>query len=188
MDQSCGHRQPSKRPQYIWGLDFDERFRNDPVKQAPAPFVDPFPTTGALPRCAAGLSGSAQPSVLAPDAEWRTLEGLRFILWHLKYIRHAEAFAYVMQWFGFDFQVHLKPGVMLQFVSEEGIGKSAIFGRNRNGPGIVMRIYGRYYQWSDDVESLLDSWASSTGTQWTVFSAWWKRPAPTEKGINTTTR
>ena len=140
------------------GLDFDERFRNDPAKPAPAPFEDPFPSTGALPRCAAGLSGSAQPSVLAPDAEWRTLEGLRFILWHLKYILcggHEAAFAYVMQWFGFNLQVRLKPGVMLQFVSEEGIGKSAIFGRNRSGPGILMRIYGRYYQWSDDVESLL---------------------------------
>ena len=94
--------------------------------------------------------------MLAPDAEWRTLEGLRFILWHLKYILcggHAEAFAYVMQWFGFDFQVRLKPGVMLQFLSEKGIGKNAIFGRNRSGPGIVM--HGRYYQWSDDVESLL---------------------------------
>ena len=67
----------------------------------------------------------------------------------------ARAFCYAMQRFGFDFQYRKKPGVVLQVLGDEGIGKSAIFGRNRTGPGIIMRIYGRYFQWTDDVEGLL---------------------------------
>ena len=44
---------------------------------------------------------------------------------------------------------------MLQLLGEEGIGKSAIFGHNQSGPGILKRIYGQYFQWSDDIDSLL---------------------------------
>ena len=40
-------------------------------------------------------------------------------------------------------------------LGEEGIGKSAIFGHNQTGPGIIKRINGRNFQWSDDIESLL---------------------------------
>ena len=40
-------------------------------------------------------------------------------------------------------------------MGEEGIGKSAIFGHNRSGPGILQRIYAHYFQWSDDIERLL---------------------------------
>ena len=140
------------------GLDFDERFRDDPDKPLRAPFRDPLPTSGLLPRCAAGLKGAAQTSVLGADAEWRTLEGLPFIIWHVKYILcggHEPAFGYTMQWFAYTFQERKKPGVMLQMLGEEGIGKSAIFGHNQTGPGIIKRIYGRYFQWTDDIDSLL---------------------------------
>ena len=44
---------------------------------------------------------------------------------------------------------------MLQLLGEEGIGKSAIFGHNQTGPGILKRIYGQYFQWSDDIDTLL---------------------------------
>jgi len=60
-----------------------------------------------------------------------------------------------MQWFGYIFQMRQKPGVMLQLLGEEGIGKSAIFGHNQTGPGILKRIYGQYFQWSDDIDTLL---------------------------------
>ena len=140
----------------FWGLEFDERFRDDPDKPPKAPCTDPFPD-GALPRCAAGVP-AGDPSPLAPDAVWRCLEGLPFILYHLKCILcggHVKAFAYTVQWCGYNFQVRLKPGVLLLILGAEGLGKSAIFGRNRSGPGIFMRIYGRYFQWTDDIESLL---------------------------------
>ena len=44
---------------------------------------------------------------------------------------------------------------MLQLLGEEGIGKTAIFGHNQTGPGILKRIYGQYFQWSDDIDTLL---------------------------------
>ena len=65
------------------GLEFDGRFADDVDKPPRAPFRDPFPTEGALPRCVAGLKGSTQASLRGADAEWRTLEGLHFILCHL---------------------------------------------------------------------------------------------------------
>ena len=140
------------------GLEFDGRFSDEFSNPSRTPFQDPFPTEGALLRCVAGLKGSMQASLRGTDAEWRTLEGLPFILYHLKFVLmngDARAFCYSMQWFGFCFQYRKKPGVMLQVLGEEGIGKSAIFGKNRSGPGIIMRIYGRYFQWTDDVEALL---------------------------------
>jgi hypothetical protein len=57
------------------GLMFDERFNEERHKPTPAPFADPFPR-GALPRAAAGLKCADQTSILAPDADWRRLEGL----------------------------------------------------------------------------------------------------------------
>ena len=95
---------------------------------------------------------------MGPDADWRKLEGLQFIMWHLKYVLcggSESAFTYAMQWFGYIFQMRQKPGVMLQLLGEEGIGKSAIFGHNQTGPGILKRIYGQYFQWSDDIDTLL---------------------------------
>ena len=130
------------------GLEFDERFYSDSTRPDSVQFSDPFPNADQ----------SCVPSVLASDAEWKKLEGLPFILWHLKYILcggNDNAFTYAMQWFGYIFQKRRKPGVMLQFLGEEGIGKSAIFGHNQTGPGIVKRIYGQYFQWSDDIETLL---------------------------------
>ena len=60
-----------------------------------------------------------------------------------------------MQWFGYIFQFLEKPCVVLQFLAGEGTGRSAIFGHNQSGPGLVARIFGQYYQWSDDIDSLL---------------------------------
>ena len=142
------------------GLEFDERFYSDSERRSPVQFSDPFPA-GQLPRLITGLKGASdtrQVSILSPDAEWRSLEGLSFILWHLKYILcggSESAFTYTIQWFAYIFQMRRKPGVMLQLLGEEGIGKSAIFGHNQTGPGILKRIYGQYFQWSDDIDTLL---------------------------------
>ena len=48
------------------GLPFDERFENEPPQERTA-FVDPF---------------DAEP-------DWKTLDGLDFLLWHLKFNLHA---------------------------------------------------------------------------------------------------
>jgi len=132
------------------GLRFDERLQGEGPLEITA-FSDPFPA-GALPRAALGL-----PARHVAD-EWRSLEGLLLIQWHLKYVLcggDAEAFGYLMQWFGYILQRRSKPGVMPQFLGEEGIGKSAILGHNQSGPGLLKRIYGQYYQWTDDIDSLL---------------------------------
>ena len=132
------------------GLEFDDRYQHDSERHS-VRFCDPFP---ALP----SDNETCGQSVLGPDAAWRSLEGVGFILWHLKFILcggNESAFRYAMQWFGYIFQKRRKPGVMIQMLGEEGIGKSAIFGHNQSGPGILKRIYGRYFQWSDDIDSLL---------------------------------
>ena len=108
------------------GLNFDGRYAGEALT-GKVPFCDPFPR-GPLPRMLARLKPvDKQVPVSSPDAEWRSLEGLRFLLWHLKYILcggEEQAFEYLMQWFGYIFQYRRKPGVMPQFLSEaEGIGK-----------------------------------------------------------------
>ena len=141
------------------GLRWDERLAAEGPLERVA-FSDPFPA-GALPRAILGLrpaSPSSRAATAADDAEWRALEGLQFILWHLKYVLcggDAEAFAYLMPWFGYVMQKRRKPGVLAQFLGEEGIGKSAVLGHNHSGPGILKRIFEQYYQWTDDIESLL---------------------------------
>ena len=141
------------------GLTFDSRFaRENPCPLRTEPMEDPFPA-GALPRAAAGLKPThAPPSLTSSEAEWRSLEGLKFILYHLKFVlcgSDDRAFEYLIQWFGYIFQTRRKPGVMPQFLSDEGVGKSAIFGKNETGLGLLARIYGQYFQWSDDIDSLL---------------------------------
>ena len=139
------------------GLEFDERFHSDADRRDPVQFSDPFPASGPIARSLAGLKGTHY-DIMGPDADWRKLEGLQFIMWHLKYVLcggNESAFTYAMQWFGYIFQMRQKPGVMLQLLGEEGIGKSAIFGHNQTGPGILKRIYGQYFQWSDDIDTLL---------------------------------
>lgn len=142
------------------GLRFDGRLATESlVKER---FSDPFPEA-VVHRSARGLAPvppdvSSAAAFTAPDAEWRRLEGKDFIIWHIKYVlinNNAEAFAYFMQWCAFIFQLRRKPGVMPQLLGEEGIGKSAILGSNQSGPGIFKRIYEQYYQWSNDIDSLL---------------------------------
>ena len=140
------------------GLEFDDRFASDGSAAVSVQFSDPFPT-GALPRACAGLRPTQdQAPFTGPEAEWRTLEGVSFILWHLKFVLvggDTRAFEYLAHCFAFVFQTRRKPAVMPQFLSDEGIGKSAIFGHNQTGLGLLARIYGQYYQWSDDIDGLL---------------------------------
>ena len=141
------------------GLRFDARLEAEGVAERVV-FSDPFPA-GLLPRSARGLQQqelSGAQRFVAPNAEWRRLEGLDFLLWHIKYVlcnADVEAFTYLMQWFGFVLQKRTKPGVLVQLHGEEGVGKSAVAGHNQSGPGILKRIYEQYYQWTDDIESLL---------------------------------
>ena len=86
------------------GLVFDQRFHADLDRPPSESFREPFPDNGALPRACAGV---APPPIAGPDAEWRRLEGLEFVLWHCKYILcdgDSASFANLMQWFGFNFQ------------------------------------------------------------------------------------
>ena len=79
------------------------------------PFVDPFPKT------------------LPAFAVWRGANGLDFILWHIKFIlcnADADAYAYLMQWFGYILQTRCKPGVLACFYGAPECGKYAIAGKN----------------------------------------------------------
>ena len=142
------------------GLRFDGRLAREGVVKAA--FADPFPTA-RVARSVRRLSPtppdvSSAAAFASPGAEWRQLEGCDFVLWHVKYVlcnADAQAFAYFVQWCGFIFQKRRKPGVMPQFLGEEGIGKSALLGSNQSGPGVFKRIYEQFYQWSNDIESLL---------------------------------
>ena len=149
------------------GLRFDGRLRAEVGLSEPAtPFADPFPE-GPLPRAVRGLrsrtagqtSSPSEPTFFtAPTAEWRHLRGLDFLLWHIKYVlcnADKDAFKYLMHWFAFVLQRRTKPGVLVQLHGEEGIGKSAVAGHNQSGPGVLKRIYEQYYQWTDDIDSLL---------------------------------
>ena len=69
----------------------------------------------------------ARPSLTSSEAEWRSLEGLKFILYHLKFVLCGgddRAFEYLIQWFGYIFQTRKKPGVMPQFLSDEGVHRA----------------------------------------------------------------
>ena len=104
------------------GLPFDERFENEPPQERTA-FVDPFDE----------------------EPDWKTLDGLDFLLWHMKYNLHdgdAVAFAYTMQLLAYSLQYRIKPGVLILFTGVQGTGKTAVFGCNESGPGVLMRIYG----------------------------------------------
>ena len=64
------------------GLPFDERFENEPPQERTA-FVDLF----------------------EEEPDWKTLNGLAFLMWHMKYNLHggdAVAFAYTMQLLSFS--------------------------------------------------------------------------------------
>jgi len=142
------------------GLRFDERLNDEGSSSERVAFSDPFPA-GPLPRSARGLrpeEPSGTQRFTAPSADWRQLEGLDFLLWHIKIVlcnADDESFRYLMQWFGFVLQKRSKPGVLVQLHGEEGVGKSAVAGHNQSGPGILKRIYEQYHQWTDDIESLL---------------------------------
>lgn len=122
------------------GLPYDARFFDEGVPQRFA-FVLPFPG--------------------GKEADWRSQEGLHFILWHIYYILCGgddKAFKYVMHWFAFVIQKRQKPSTILVFYGEQGIGKSALVSINESGDGILPRIYGgleMYFQTVYNIDHLL---------------------------------
>ena len=117
------------------GLPFDERFENEPIQERTA-FVDPFDE----------------------EPDWKTLDGLDFLLWHMKYNLHdgdAVAFAYTMQLLAYSLQYRIKSGVLILFTGVQGTGKTAVFGQNESGPGVYMRIYGDCGMQYNNIDALL---------------------------------
>ena len=125
------------------GLPFDKRYeQEEPLTKTP--FHDPFPTAPPI----------------FPRKTWRDVEGLNFILWHMRNIlANADpgAFAYFVQWFAYVLQKRRKPSVLVMLYGAQGIGKSALVGENQNGMGLLARIYGNYYQSVNDIDYLLQS-------------------------------
>ena len=118
------------------GLPFDERFENDELEQERRAFVDPFDE----------------------EPDWTALEGLDFLMWHMKYNLHdgdSVAFAYTTQLLGFSIQFRTKSGVLILFTGVQSTGKTAIFGQNESGPGVYMRIYGDCGMVYSNIETLL---------------------------------
>ena len=92
------------------------------------------------------------------EPDWTSLQGLDFLIWHLKYNLHdgdAVAFAYTMQLLGFSLQYRIKSGVLILFTGVPGTGKTAIFGQNESGPGVYMRMYGDCGMVYNNIETLL---------------------------------
>ena len=94
------------------GLKYDERFHNE--KHEKKPFVDPFPT----------------------ETTWRDANGLEFILWHIKFIlcnADGDAYAYLMQWFGYMLQRRCEPRVVVCFYGAPGCGNQRSLARTAVG-------------------------------------------------------
>ena len=125
------------------GLPFDERFEKErETERKRGPFLDEF----------------ACHAPMFKPRDWRGLEGLDLIFWHMRFVLcngEAQAFAYLVQWFAFVLQKRRKPTVLVMLYSAPGVGKSAIVGENPSGPGILPRVYGRYYQQVSDIDHLL---------------------------------
>jgi hypothetical protein len=117
------------------GLPYDERFENEPIQERTA-FADPFEV----------------------EPDWKTLDGLGFLMWHVKYNLHdndAVAFAYTIQLLAYSLQYRIKSGVLILFTGVQGTGKTAVFGCNESGPGVLMRIYGDCAMQINDIDTLM---------------------------------
>ena len=138
------------------GLPFDERFSREADKDQ-KPFEDPFPAAFEDAR------GCTKERSHEPD--WRELSGLRFILWHVRFILcggDTGLFQYVMLWFAFVMQKRTKPSTILVLYGAQGIGKSAIVSINEStrAGGILPRIYGGiekggYFQTAANIHHIL---------------------------------
>ena len=120
-------------------LPFDRRFVEDGVaKGSGVPFTDPWKDQD--------------------EPAWRSLNDLDFLLWHIKYNLCggiSGAFEYTMQHSFYHFQTRVKPGVIVVFISSQGLGKSAIYGHNASGPGVMFRIYGDKSSKYSNIDQLL---------------------------------
>ena len=99
------------------------------------------------------------------EPNWEDLNDLEFLLWHLKYNLcggNSGAYEYTLQHSFFHFQKRVKPGVVVVFVSAQGLGKSAIYGHNASGPGIMFRIYGATAQKYSNIDQLLKDFNSDS--------------------------
>jgi len=120
-------------------LPFDRRFAEDGVaKGSGVPFTGPWKDED--------------------EPVWRSLNDLDFLLWHIKYSLCggvSGACEYTMQHSFFHFQMRVKPGVIVVLVSSQGLGKSAVYGHNASGPGIMYRIYGDMASQYSNIDQLL---------------------------------
>ena len=117
------------------GLPFDERFENDPIQERTA-FAGPFDE----------------------EPDWKTLGGLAFLMWHMKYNLHdghSVAFAYTIQLLAYSLQCRIKAGALILFAGVQGTGKTAVFGCNESGPGVLMRIFGDCGMVYNNIDALL---------------------------------
>ena len=117
------------------GLLFDERSENEPLQERTA-FADPF----------------------EEEPDWKTLNDLNSLMWHMKYILHdgdAVAFACTIQLLGFSLQYRIKSGVLILFTGVQDTGKTAVYGCNESGPCVYMRICGDCGMQYNNIEALL---------------------------------
>ena len=135
------------------GLPYDDRLEREGGSAQKVPLEHPFPETFVDARDA--------PTRRKREPDWRELEGLRFILWHLQFILcggDPGAYEYAMQWFAYCIQKRQKPATILVLYGPQGVGKSAFVSINESGDGILPRIYGGisgYFQTCSNIEHVL---------------------------------
>ena len=133
------------------GLPFDDRYASECKELESKPFKDPFDS----------------------EPDWHELEGLDFLLWHLKYNLHdgdSTSFEYCIRLDAYAMQFRKKPGVLVLYTGVQGTGKTAVFGTNEGGPGIYPRMYGDSAQQYNNVDTLLKNFnADSMGKLYCVL-------------------
>ena len=135
------------------GLPYDDRLERECGSAQKTPLEHPFHEPFVDARDA--------PTRRKREPDWRDLEGLRFILWHLQYILcggDPGAYQYAMQWFAYVIQKRQKPATILVLYGPQGVGKSAFVSINESGDGILPRIYGGisgYFQTCSNIEHVL---------------------------------
>lgn len=116
------------------GLPFDKAYESEEHERVP--FGDPFDK----------------------EPDWKQLEGVEFMMWHMKYNLHGgdrRAFEFSVRLDAWAMQNRMKPGVLVLFTSVQGTGKSAVFGWNESGPGLYPRMYGDAAHQYNNVDTLL---------------------------------
>ena len=116
------------------GLPFDKAYESEDHERVP--FKDPFDK----------------------EPDWKQLDGVDFILWHMKYNLHGgdgRAFHFSICLDAWAMQHRMKPGVLVLLTSVQGTGKSAVYGWNESGPGLYPRMYGDAAHQYNNVDTLL---------------------------------